>query len=681
MTTKKTTKKTTTKKPTTKKTTKKKVAKKPTIKKATSTKATTKKVTKKTVTKKPSTKKATTKKTVTKKTTQKAAAKKSSTKKTTKKVAPKSLVEALQEETTTNTQPQPKADNSAATTKRRGPDLRAKKDQSETKRPIKDLRAPKADRARSGEHEQLESKQEPRSTKPPSSKRRSDQQDNRERRPKRQRADSQDHGASAKSMPSEAKSSIAGKTDPRWEEIFSGSAFTDLGLRGTILQSLANAGFKTPTKIQAELIPLVLSGKDVLGQSRTGSGKTAAFGIPVVNAAIRGLAFQTIILAPTRELAIQITDELATLGKHTPIKFATVYGGQKIETQAAKLASNPEIIVATPGRLMDMMERKFIHMKNVRYIVLDEVDRMLDIGFRDDIKHILSRIKSPNHQTVFVSATISPEIESLSRSFMRDGETERLETVGGSLTVSLVTQHYFAVNPWDKSRLLVHTIKNEQPELAVVFCRMKRTVDKIAGRLTDAGIEAEAIHGDLPQSKRTRIMKRLKEGKLHVLVASDLAARGIDVDGITHVINFDLPDDPEIYVHRIGRTARAGRGGVAFSFVTPEQGPLLTEIEKLTNVHIEEATPKGFKPGPVPQDIVEDRKREEERAENLKSKNRYTNSKPQVPAVEDASDASRFPGGVVPTKLPPRRIGGKLKTARAIEQEASKKLTNSDSSS
>ena len=453
-----------------------------------------------------------------------------------------------------------------------------------------------------------------------------------------------------------------GKTDKKWEEIFAGKSFEDIGLRGTVRKALAELGFKSPTKIQAEMVPLVLAGKDVLGQSRTGSGKTAAFGLPVINNCIRGLPFQAVILAPTRELAIQITDELRSFAKYTPLKMVTVYGGQKIDTQAKSLAKNPEIIVATPGRYMDMIGRGYLNQDNVRFVVLDEVDRMLDIGFRDDIRKILSGIRG-DHQTVFVSATISPEIESLGRAFMKK-DAERLETVGGSLTVSLVDQYYFTVEPWDKSRLLRHVLKKEEPELALVFCRMKRTVDKITEGLRRSGMNAAAIHGDLPQGKRNQIMEQLHAGELHILVASDLAARGLDVDGITHVINFDLPEDPEIYVHRIGRTARAGRGGVAFSFVSPDQGALLTEVELLANTHVPARSYDDFESGPVPADVEEQRKREAERREMLSSKNRYKSAVPEVPASKEKIDASKFPGGVVPTKLPPRRMGGKISRGR-----------------
>lgn len=474
--------------------------------------------------------------------------------------------------------------------------------------------------------------------------------------------------------------------DPaQWEEIFGGQTFADLGLRNSVLKGVDAAGFKNPTKIQAEMIPLVLAGRDVLGQSRTGTGKTAAFGLPLYHLAMREMPFQSLILAPTRELAIQIAAELAELGKFTPVRVSAVYGGQNVGAQARQLDKGPEIIVATPGRLMDMVERGHVHLRNVRFAILDEVDRMLDIGFREDIKKILSSIKQA-HQTVFVSATISEEIERLARSYMKD--PAKLVTTGGSLTVSLVEQHYLNVEPWDKRRLLLHLLTHEEPDLTVVFCRTKRTVDELARYLHDKGVDAHPMHGDMYQGKRNSVMKRLREGELGVLVASDLAARGLDVDGISHVVNYDLPEDPEVYIHRIGRTARAGRGGVAWSLVTPEQGPLLTQIEKLANTHVPKLEYPDFKPGPVPSDIAARRSRDSAWKE-AKPQGLARNARPQLPfggaapaassapvaptgsapvavaAVAPAPDPSKFPGGLVPTKLPPKMLGGRVRSMRS----------------
>ena len=451
-----------------------------------------------------------------------------------------------------------------------------------------------------------------------------------------------------------------------WEDIYDKQTFADLGLRNSLLKALDEAGFKYPTKIQAELIPLVLNGKDVLGQSRTGTGKTAAFGLPLYNEAKRGVPFQTLVLAPTRELAIQIAKEFEMLGRHTPIKVVPVYGGQKIPRQIEKLEDEPEIVVATPGRFMDLLERRALHLKNIRFAILDEVDRMLDIGFRDDIKKILSRIKT-EHQTVFVSATISEEIENLSRTFMKD--PEKLVMTSGSLTVQMVDQSYVPVERWDKKRLLVHMLKDD-PELAIVFCRTKRTVDNLVQHLKRHKIEAMGIHGDLYQSKRNAVMKKMRDGDLRVVVASDLAARGLDVEGITHVFNYDLPDDPEVYIHRIGRTARAGRRGEAISFVSRDQGELLTTIEQLANAHIRETEIEGFEPGPVPQDIVEEKKAEEAKLKAKQAMNRFALSNSLRVTEKDKVDESKFPGGVVPSRMPPKKMQGRVMTARSVKKLA-----------
>ncbi len=285
---------------------------------------------------------------------------------------------------------------------------------------------------------------------------------------------------------------------------------------------------------------------------------------------------------------------------------------------------------------------------------------MLDIGFREDIRKILKSIKS-DHQTVFVSATISPEIEKLAASYMKD--PERLETTGGSLTVSLVEQHYLTVEPWEKRKLLLHLLTHEEPDLTIIFCRTKRTVDDVAKFLCDKGIDAHAIHGDMYQGKRNSVMRRLRAGELGVLVASDLAARGLDVENISHVVNYDLPEDPEIYIHRIGRTARAGRRGVAWSLVTPDQGELLTAIEMLANVHIPHLDYPDFKPGPVPEKVAARLKEDEQRIEKAKSQNNRFTSAP-IPRSSVTNDP-RFPGGIVPTKMPPRTLGGRVRTSRS----------------
>ncbi len=642
-----------------------------TSKKTTTKKATTKKTTKKTTTKKP----------VTKKTTKKKVAKKPVTKKTTstrvQKTAPADILEVTQ----------------AVTPEAAAPSAAKKSTRSPRKKKIApagivDQAQPVTPKPEPSEAEEITAADAPAAEVEPAAseetasaegeggkKRRRRRRGGRGRKKRSEEAEGQeatehtdDHAdeqteeqAEAEPAEADASDSTAADDIENWEEVFEGQSFTDIGLRASVVRGIEECGFRNPTKIQAELIPLVLDGADVLGQSRTGTGKTAAFGLPLLHAVRRAVPFQAVVLAPTRELAIQIADEMRTLGKRTPLRIAAVYGGQKIHTQQKKLENGPEILVATPGRLMDMKERGIVHFNNVRFAVLDEVDRMLDIGFRDDIRAILSQMPG-DRQTVFVSATISPEIESLSRTFMID--PEKLVTTGSSLTVSLVEQFYTTVEPWDKRRMLLHILKKEKPELTIVFCRTKRTVDKVAESLNKAGIKAHAIHGDMYQGKRNTVIKMLRDGKTSVVVASDLAARGLDVDGITHVVNYDLPDDPEIYIHRIGRTARAGRHGVAWAFVCPDQGELLTSIEMLANTHVEPLEYDDFEPGPIPSGVRREQSQEKERLEKLRGQSRMNMPVPRK------VDETRFPGGVVPTKRPPRQIRGRVRTARSMKGAA-----------
>ena len=448
-------------------------------------------------------------------------------------------------------------------------------------------------------------------------------------------------------------------------------AFAALGVRPSILRALAEAKFVTPSAIQSMLIPRALAGADILGQARTGTGKTAAFGIPLLAGCERGKATQAIVLVPTRELAVQVDAEFKRLGQHTPIRSVPVYGGQKIAAQVKFLRHNPEILIGTPGRVIDLLDRRIIHFDNIRYVVLDEVDRMLDIGFRDDIRNILSRVKgmrradgdgetpsaAQRHQTIFVSATISPEIERLARQYMRE-PVEKLIAPGADEkpTVEEVEQYYFSVEPWDKYRLLRMLLEEENPDLAIVFCRTKKGAEKVAKRLHADGIECREIHGNLAQNKRDRVMKGFRHSKFDVLVATDLASRGIDVADISHIINFDIPEDPEVYVHRVGRTARMGAAGKAFTFVTSEQGPELTKVESLINMVIPQAKLAGFDPKPTPAD--------------------WTVEKPGAESPPGAPLPSRFERAYSPTsapatggapvllQAPPRTLGSKIPLTR-----------------
>ena len=438
------------------------------------------------------------------------------------------------------------------------------------------------------------------------------------------------------------------------------TTFSSLGLAETLLRAVEAQGYTTPTPIQLQAIPAVLSGRDIMAAAQTGTGKTAAFSLPVLGLLQPGDQFGALVLVPTRELAIQVCREVEELGGHTGIKAIPVYGGKPMRAQAQALESHPEIIVGTPGRVMDMHQRGLLPYNQFKVVILDEVDRMLDIGFREDIRKILGAMKQ-RPQTIFVSATISPEIEKLARSYMKS--PEKIVTTEKSLTVSAVDQSWLTVEPWDKRKLLHHLLKHEEPALTIVFCRMKKTVDQVAEYLTKHGIDAHAMHGDMYQTKRDKVMDQLRGGSLGVLVASDLASRGLDVDDISHVINYDVPEDPEIYIHRIGRTARAGRHGVAWTFIQPDQGDLLSGIEMLANIEIPQKQYPDFTPGPIPVDVSSYREAEKRRREESASaKSRMATA--VAPTAAKAADPNAFPGGVVPSAMPMKRLGGVVRTRR-----------------
>jgi ATP-dependent RNA helicase DeaD len=355
-------------------------------------------------------------------------------------------------------------------------------------------------------------------------------------------------------------------------------SFQSFGFRPSLLKAIADMGFAEPTPIQRELMPLALAGRNVLGQARTGTGKTAAFLLPIIQQIERRRALQAMVLAPTRELAKQVTDECHALCKYESVRAICVYGGVRIRRQIDALKRTPQIVIGTPGRFKDHLGRRTIKLNQIRFVVLDEVDRMLDIGFREEIDAILSRIKHP-HQTIFVSATISEEIERLAACYARDAERVFLST--DDLTRHEVEQLCLVVDLREKFAALLALLAAEKPELAIVFTATKREAGLLAKGLKNEGVDAREIHGDMFQNKRDKVMDRFRDGKLHILVATDLASRGIDVENISHIINYDIPQDPEVYVHRIGRTARMGAPGRAITFVDPFEGPQLVAIERL----------------------------------------------------------------------------------------------------
>ncbi|MGD9678508.1 MAG: DEAD/DEAH box helicase [Vulcanibacillus sp.] len=353
--------------------------------------------------------------------------------------------------------------------------------------------------------------------------------------------------------------------------------FEELGLSENTIKAISNMGFEETTPIQEQTIPLVLSGRDVIGQAQTGTGKTAAFGIPLIERAdaISG-KIQGIVLAPTRELAVQVAEELNKIGQFKDIHTLPIYGGQEIIRQIKALKNKPHIIVGTPGRLLDHIRRKTIKLDSIEMVILDEADEMLNMGFVEDIESILSEIPT-SRQTLLFSATIPERIQRLSQKYMNNPELIRVKTK--EVTVSNTEQHYMEVKERQKFDVLCLMLDIQSPELAIVFGRTKRRVDEVSEALSKRGYSAEGIHGDLTQSKRDSVMKKFKEGTIEVLVATDVAARGLDISGVTHVFNFDIPQDSESYVHRIGRTGRAGKSGLAITFITSREIGHLKAIE------------------------------------------------------------------------------------------------------
>ncbi|MCG3132320.1 MAG: RNA helicase CrhR [Phycisphaerae bacterium] len=371
------------------------------------------------------------------------------------------------------------------------------------------------------------------------------------------------------------------------------SAFAELGIKGPFLEALQRLGFDTPTDIQTAMIPPVLEGRDVVGQARTGTGKTLAFALPTLQRLTPGVPFQVLCLVPTRELAVQVVEEVRRLAHFTKIKSEGVYGGSKIRAQSSRLKEGPEFVVGTPGRTMDFMGRGDLTLTKLTTVILDEVDRMLDIGFRDDIRKILRSIHT-RHQTIFTSATIDEPIRRLIQQFT--SLPLEINVSQDELTVDKVDQCYVTVPRHDKLRLLKMLLEREGVERTIIFTNTKREASRVTARLTKSGISAAEIHSDLVQRKREQVMEGFRGGSIRLLVATDLAARGIDVEGVSHVINYDIPDYAETYVHRIGRTARMGRAGKAVTLVTPEEGKQLTEIEKFINKMIPDHNVEGFVP-------------------------------------------------------------------------------------
>jgi ATP-dependent RNA helicase DeaD len=372
------------------------------------------------------------------------------------------------------------------------------------------------------------------------------------------------------------------------------ASFQDLGLSDVMLASLEKAEYLSPTPVQAGLIPRALAGVDVLGQARTGTGKTASFAIPILEMIQRGKkggAPLALVLVPTRELAVQVREEIEKLAHGRKIGCVPVYGGKPIRAQVAKLQQGAEVVVGTPGRVLDLLGRNSLDLSGLKIVVLDEADRMLDIGFRPDIEKILRRCPQ-SRQTLLLSATVAPGIERLAQKYMRDPEMMDFSPKGKA--VETIEQFYFTVDHERKYDLLVKLLEREQPSQAIVFCRTKRGTDRVWRKLSKKLQGVDVIHGDLVQTARDRVMKAFRAGDVKILIATDVVGRGIDVSSISHIVNFDIPQSSDDYVHRVGRTGRMGREGVAFTFVTTEEGGELTRIEILINRLLKRDEIEGF---------------------------------------------------------------------------------------
>jgi len=425
--------------------------------------------------------------------------------------------------------------------------------------------------------------------------------------------------------------------------------FTSLNLREELVQAITELGYSEPTPIQAAIIPLMLKGADVIGQAQTGTGKTAAFALPILHNFTQQRYVQALILAPTRELALQVADSMTEYGKHLDVRVLAVYGGQPYGPQISRLNRGVDVVVGTPGRLLDLIERNALNIKHIRTLVLDEADEMLNMGFMEDVEKILAETPADRQTTLF-SATLPPRIRSLANRFMRDPQpvTIKRET----LTLASTEQRYYLVHESDKTNALTRLFEIEPIKSALIFARTRAETATLANELVVRGIPAEAIHGDLDQNARERVLGRFRANQLKVLVATDVAARGLDIEDISHVFNYHLPDDAEVYVHRIGRTGRAGKTGIAITLVSPREKRRLREVEALTKQPIKKMEL------PTAADIV--KHRESQVVENLKiwlGRGRY---KRELEMVQELIEAGHDPLNIA---------AAAIKIARADEKQ------------
>ncbi|MCT4589392.1 MAG: DEAD/DEAH box helicase [Carboxylicivirga sp.] len=410
--------------------------------------------------------------------------------------------------------------------------------------------------------------------------------------------------------------------------------FTDLKLIPAILKALKDENYSSPTAIQAKAISHILNRKDVLGSAQTGTGKTAAFAIPIIQHLNEDLLkskgkrkIQALIVTPTRELALQIGESFTTYGKYTNIRNTVIFGGVPQGAQVRALKNGVDTLIATPGRLLDLMSQGYISLRDIKYFVLDEADRMLDMGFIHDIKKLLEKLPS-ERQSLFFSATMPPKILKLSKQILAKPEKVVVNPV--SSTAETIQQHLYTTNKSDKKALLLHILKTHEMDQVLLFSRTKHGADRIVRNLRHKKIESAAIHGEKSQNQRQKALKRFKDGELRVLVATDIAARGIDIDKLRYVINYDIPNESETYVHRIGRCGRAGEEGVAISICEPEENAFVKDIEKLIKRKIETVDDNPFPQTDKPMNSAEkkefQKEKERKRQEYFANRNKKRGS-------------------------------------------------------
>ena len=443
--------------------------------------------------------------------------------------------------------------------------------------------------------------------------------------------------------------------------------FSSLNLREELVQAITGLGYEEPTPIQAAIIPIMLKGADVIGQAQTGTGKTAAFAFPILQNFTPQRHVQALILAPTRELALQVADSMSEYGKHLDARVLAVYGGQPYGPQISRLNRGVDVVVGTPGRLLDLIERNALNIKHVRTLVLDEADEMLNMGFMEDVEKILAETPA-ERQTALFSATMPPRIRSLANRFMRDPQHVNIKR--DTLTLASTEQRYYLVHESDKTSALTRLFEVEPIRSALIFARTRAETANLANELVVRGIPAEAIHGDLDQKAREAVLSRFRTNQLKVLVATDVAARGLDIEDISHVFNYHLPDDAEVYVHRIGRTGRAGKTGVAITLVSPREKRRLREVEALTKQPITKME--------LPTVAEIHRYREAEVVEKVKIWLGRGRFKRELEMVQELVEAGHDPLNVAAAALKIARADEKQRPIAEIQEVKSDRRTKSD---